>query len=111
MTKEKDSKDNILGDALKKVISLGVGAAFLTEDVIKNAVADLPLSKDMVNGVLQNAKSAKEDFVKSIREELGQHLSKVDPKALIEEIIEDYDIEVNATFKFKKKVDSKSDNE
>ena len=111
MTKNKDAKDTLIGDALKKVISLGVGAAFLTEDVIKNVVSDLPLSKDMVNDLLQNAKSAKGDFVESLREELGQHIAKVDPKALLEEIISDYDIEVKATFKFKKKKSDEKKND
>lgn len=106
MTKSKE-KENLISDAVKKVVSLGVGAAFLTEDVIKTALNDIPLSKDIINGLVQNAKNAKEDFIESVREELKEHLSKVEPKALLEEIVQDYDIEVNATFKFKKKENSK----
>lgn len=110
MTKSKD-KETILGDAVKKIVSLGVGAAFLTEDVIKSVVQDLPLSKDIINGLVQNAKNAKEDFVSSVREELSQHLAKVDPKALLEEILQEHDVEVTATFKFKKKDNTPSKKE
>jgi polyhydroxyalkanoate synthesis regulator phasin len=109
MTTKKD-KDSGLGDVIKKVVSIGVGAAFMTEDTVKNLLGDLPLPKDIVNGLVTNAKSAKEDFANSVREEIGQHLSKVDPKRLMEDIIQDYDIEVNAKFSFKKKENSK-DNE
>ena len=77
----------------------------MTEDTVKNLLNDLPLPKDIVNGLVQNAKSAKEDFAQSVREEISQHMSKVDPKKLMEDIIQDYDIEVNAKFSFKKKSD------
>lgn len=104
MSTKKD-KDSGLGDVIKKVVSIGVGAAFMTEDTVKNLLNDLPLPKDIVNGLVQNAKSAKEDFAQSVREEISQHMSKVDPKKLMEDIIQDYDIEVNAKFSFKKKSD------
>lgn len=109
MSTKKD-KDSGLGDVIKKVVSIGVGAAFMTEDTVKNLLNDLPLPKDIVNGLVGNAKTAKEDFTNSVREEIGQYLSKVDPKRLMEEIIQDYDIEVNAKFSFKKK-EKQSDNE
>jgi polyhydroxyalkanoate synthesis regulator phasin len=102
MTSKKD-KDSPLGDVIKKVVSIGVGAAFMTEDTVKNLLHDLPLPKDIVNGLISNAKSAKEDFSNSVREEVGQYLSKVDPKKLIEDVMEDYDVEVTAKFSFKKK--------
>lgn len=102
-TKGKGDKDVGIADVIKKVVSIGVGAAFMTEDAVKSLLSDLPLPKDMISGLIQNAKSAKEDFSQSIREELKGHLSKVDPKALVSEIIENYDIEVTAKFKFAKK--------
>ncbi|MAC41253.1 MAG: hypothetical protein CMJ05_05630, partial [Pelagibacterales bacterium] len=80
-----------------------VGAAFMTEDSVKNLLSDLPLPKDIVNGLLQNAKGAKEDFLTLLREEVSSNLSKVDPKHVMEEVLENYDIEVNAKFSFKKK--------
>jgi len=99
----KNEKESPLGDVIKKVVSIGVGAAFMTEDTVKNLLGDLPLPKDIVSGLVQNAKSAKEDFSNSVREEIAQHLSKVDPKKLVSEVLDGYDIEVNAKFSFKKK--------
>ncbi|MBT7609004.1 MAG: hypothetical protein HN576_04570 [Bacteriovoracaceae bacterium] len=98
-----NNKDNKIADIIKKVVSVGVGAAFMTEDAVKNILSDLPLPKDIVTGLLQNAKTAKEDFSNTIREELRTHLSKVDPKSLMEELVEHYDIEFNTKVSFKKK--------
>jgi hypothetical protein len=98
-----DNKENKIGDIIKKVVSVGVGAAFMTEDAVKNILSDLPLPKDIVTGLLQNAKTAKEDFSTTIRDELRSHLAKVDPKALMEELVENYDIEFNTKLSFKKK--------
>jgi len=98
-----DKKERKISEALKKVISVGIGAAFLTEDVIKNTLADLPLPKDLLTGIVQNAKSAKTDFLELVREEIHGVLSKVDPKSLLSEVLQDYDVEVTAKFSFKKK--------
>ena len=105
-----NNKDNKISDIIKKVVSVGVGAAFMTEDAVKNILSDLPLPKDIVSGLLQNAKSAKEDFSTTIRDELRIHLSKVDPKILMEELVENYDIEFNTKVSFKKRDDDSKQN-
>lgn len=98
-----EDKDKGLTDVIKKVVSIGVGAAFMTEDAVKKVLADLPLPKEIVSGLLKNAQSVKDDFVQSVRSELSDHLSKVDPKKLLEEVLENYDIDVQAKVKFTKK--------
>ncbi|OIQ16466.1 MAG: hypothetical protein BM556_15100 [Bacteriovorax sp. MedPE-SWde] len=100
-----DKKDSPFGDVIKKVVSIGVGAAFMTEESVKNALGDLPLPKDIVNGLLQNAKSSKEEFLASMKEEVSNHLSKVDPKKLVQEVLEDYDVNIEAKLSFTKKED------
>ncbi|EQC46453.1 hypothetical protein M899_1966 [Bacteriovorax sp. BSW11_IV] len=100
---EDNKKDSGISDVIKKVVSIGIGAAFMTEESVKGILADLPLPKDIINGLTQNAKTAKEDFSKSIREELSKQMSKVDPSKLVEDLIDKYDIQVEAKFKFTKK--------
>lgn len=104
----KESKESALSDVIKKVVSVGVGAAFMTEDAVKNILQDLPLPKDIITGLLSNAKSAKEDFRDSIIQEIKGQFSKVDTSKLLEETLDNYDIEVHTTLKFKKKSDKKS---
>ena len=64
MSEEKEGK---ISDILKKAVSTGISAAFLTEDAVKNIIGDLPLPKDIINGLLQNAKESKTEFIKGIK--------------------------------------------
>jgi polyhydroxyalkanoate synthesis regulator phasin len=98
-----DKKDSAIGDIIKKVVSVGVGAAFMTEESVKKILDDLPLPKDIISGLVQNAKGAKEDFTNGIREELRSYLTKVDASKIASDILDKYDVEVEAKFKFKKK--------
>ncbi|MFG1498752.1 hypothetical protein ABMA70_00995 [Halobacteriovorax sp. XZX-3] len=104
-SKKTDKSDGILGDTIKKVVSIGIGAAFMTEESVKKVLDDLPLPKDIVSGLMTNAKKTKEDFVISVREELRSYLKNVDPKTIVESILEDY--EVTVSFKKKEKKSEK----
>ena len=97
------AKESSIGEIIGRIISTGVGAAFMTEDAIRNILADLPLPKNIVTGLLQNAKSAKADFANLIRSELQKHLSKSNVKGLLQEVLDEYDIKIDATLRFKKK--------
>lgn len=103
---DKEKKDSAIEGMIKKVVSVGVGAAFMTEESVKKIMEDLPLPKDIISGLVQNAKGAKEDFTNSIRDELRGYLSKVDASKIAMDILDRYDVEVEAKFKFKKKTDS-----
>ena len=98
-----EKKDSPIGDIIKKVVSVGVGAAFMTEESVKKILEDLPLPKDIISGLVQNAKGAKEDFTNGIREEIRNHLAKLDATKVIGELLDKYDVEVEAKLKFKKK--------
>lgn len=98
-TESTESTENKLGDIFKKVVSTGISAAFMTEDAVKNIIHDLPLPKEMVNGLLQNAKNTKTEFIASVKGELKDYLGKIDLSKEVDRIIENYDIEVNAKVK------------
>lgn len=104
---DKENKNSPLDGIIKKVVSVGVGAAFMTEESVKKILEDLPLPKEILSGLVQNAKGAKEDFTNGIREELRNYLSKVDASKIAMDILDRYDVEVEAKFKFKKKNESK----
>lgn len=103
---EKENKSSGIEGIIKKVVSVGVGAAFMTEESVKKILEDLPLPKEILTGLVQNAKGAKEDFTNGIREELRNYLTKVDASKIATDILDRYDVEVEAKFKFKKKSDS-----
>jgi hypothetical protein len=97
--KNEDKEHKNLSDIFKKVLNTGISAAFMTEDAVKNILQDLPLPKEMVNGLLQNAKQTKTEFITSVKTELKDYLSKIDLSKEVDRIIEQYDIEVNAKIK------------
>lgn len=104
-----DEKDNKLADMLKKVLTTGVTAAFMTEEGVRTLLKDLPLPKDMVTGLLENARNTKTEFVSSVKNELKTYLDKIDISKEIDKIVEKYDFEVKANISLKRKKKSKGD--
>jgi hypothetical protein len=100
--KERD-RDGKIGDLLKKVLTTGVTAAFMTEEGVRAVLKDLPLPKDMVGSLVDNAKNTKTEFVASVKNELKNYLDKIDISKEFDKIAEKYDFEIKATISLKKK--------
>jgi uncharacterized protein (UPF0128 family) len=98
-----EKSEKKLTDIFKKVINTGVSAAFMTEDTVKSILSELPLPKDVVSGLLENAKNTRAEFVDSVKKELKTYLNKVDISKEVDRVLEKYDIEVSAKLQFKKK--------
>lgn len=105
---EDKDKDGKLGDLFKKVLTTGVTAAFMTEEGVRALLKDVPLPKDIVGSLVDNAKSTKTEFVASVKNELKTYLDKIDLGKEIDKIVEKYDFEVKATISLKKKEKEKS---
>jgi hypothetical protein len=109
MSNEKEDKDVKISDIFKKVVNTSVNAAFMGEETIKNILNDLPLPKDIANGLVQNAKTSKDEFIKSIKKEFKTYLNNIDISKEVDRILDNYDIDVNANITFKKKKKPASD--
>lgn len=96
-------KDGKIGDLLKKVLTTGVTAAFMTEESVRALLKDVPLPKDIVGGLVENAKNTKTEFVTGVKNELKSYLDKIDLSKEIDKIVEKYDFEIKATISLKKK--------
>ena len=104
-------KDGKIGDLLKKVVTTGVTAAFMTEESVRALLKDVPLPKDIVGGLVENAKNTKSEFVSSVKNELKSYLDKIDISKEFDKIAEKYDFEVKATISLKKKKKGKGEEE
>jgi hypothetical protein len=104
-------KDGKIGDILKKVLTTGVTAAFMTEESVRALLKDVPLPKDIVGGLVENAKNTKTEFVAGVKNELKSYLDKIDLSNEIDKIVEKYDFEVKATISLKKKKKAKGEDE
>lgn len=106
-----DDKDGKIGDLLKKVLTTGVTAAFMTEESVRALLKDVPLPKDIVGGLVENAKNTKTEFVAGVKNELKNYLDKIDLTKEIDKIVEKYDFQINATISLKKKKKAKGEEE
>jgi hypothetical protein len=96
-------KEGKIGDIFKKVLTTGVTAAFMTEESVRALLKDVPLPKDIVGGLVENAKNTKTEFVAQVKNELKSFLDKIDIGKEIDKIVEKYDFEVHATISLKRK--------
>lgn len=106
-----DDKDGRIEGILKKVLTTGVTAAFMTEESVRALLKDVPLPKDIVGGLVENAKNTKTEFVAGVKNELKTYLDKIDITKEIDKIVEKYDFEVKATISLKKKKKAKGEEE
>ena len=65
-------------DAVKKLFSVGLGAAFMTEESIRNYLGDLKLPKDAIQFILQSGIKGKEELVQRVGKEIGTLISHID---------------------------------
>ncbi len=103
MDDNKNEREGKLGDLFKKVLTTGVTAAFMTEEAVRDVLKDLPLPKEMVGSLVENAKNTKTEFVSSVKSELKNYLDKIDLSGEIDKIVERYDFEINAKVSLKRK--------
>src|SRR6202453_229416 len=66
------------GEIIKRVMSVGLGAAFMTEESIRNTLGDIKLPKEVLTTILQGASRSKEDFLNKIGNETIKLISNID---------------------------------
>lgn len=74
---KKDDK-GVLGDALRKVFTAGVSAAFMTEESIRSYLGDLKLPKEVLNVLLQSANKSKDEITQRVTKEIVGVVQKID---------------------------------
>ncbi len=95
-------------EMMKKILTVGVGAFFLTEESLRGLVADFKLPKELLTGILDSASKTRDEFLRSLSKEMmAQVLERIDPAALLEELLSKHevDLKIQVNFKKKKKAD------
>jgi len=100
---DQNPKNSNIGDFVKKVVSTGIGAFFLTEEALKTAINEKNLPLDIVQNLLQNVKGLRDEVFKQVKQELGGYLDKIDVSKEVGKILENYDLDVQAKIKFTKR--------
>lgn len=69
---------SLLSEALKKVFTAGVSAAFMTEESIRSYLGEMKLPKEVLQVLLQSAAKSKDEITQRMSKELVSMIQKID---------------------------------
>jgi len=91
---EKDQKGSF--DLIKKLISAGVGAAFMTEESVRSYLGELKLPKDVIGTMLQGAQKSKEELMDRVGNEIIKIVQKIDFVKEASRFVEEHKFRITA---------------
>lgn len=91
-------------DLLKKLISAGVGAAFMTEESIRTYLSELKLPKEVLNLLLQGAQKSKDELMDRVGNEVIKIVRKIDFVHEASRFVEEHKFRISAEIDVVKKV-------
>lgn len=92
-----------LSEALKKVFTVGVSAAFMTEESVRNYLSELKIPKEILNVVLQGAQKSKDEITQRVTKEVVSIIDKVDFVKEFSKFAETHTFKITAEIDIKKK--------
>ncbi len=89
-------------DWAKKLLTLGVGAIFLTEESIRGFAQDFKLPKEVLSAILENAGKLRSDFIQNFSSELMSKVSgRFDPHLFMGEFFRKNEVTLEIKIKVK----------
>ena len=101
-----DSEDESLpkwGEVLKRVMSVGLGAAFMTEEGVRSALGGLNVPKEVLTSILQGASRSKEEMLNRVGNEVIKLVSKIDFVKEASRFVEEHKFKINAEIEIVRK--------
>lgn len=98
-------------DLVKKVVGVGIGAIFLTEESLRGVISELKIPKELLGSILESASKTRAEFLGKLSSEvLDRVMNKVDIKALVEDYLAKHEVklDVKVTFEPRGNVEPKS---
>lgn len=93
----------LFSEALKKVFTTGVSAAFMTEESIRNYLQEVKLPKEILNIIIQSAHKSKDDITQKVSKEIVGIFSKIDWVNELSKFAENHKFRVSAEIEIIKK--------
>lgn len=90
-------------DLVKRVMSVGLGAAFMTEESVRSALSDLKLPKEVLTTLIQGANRSKEELMNKVGNETVKILSKIDFVKEASRFVEEHKFKITAEIDIVKK--------
>jgi hypothetical protein len=107
--KREASEGPTMSDAIKKLVTAGISAAFMTEESVRSFVSELKLPKETLNLLLQGAAKSKEDLMARVSREIIGMVSKIDIVKEATRFAEDHKFRINAEIEIVRKDSSAKD--
>lgn len=85
-----------LTETIKKIVTAGVSAAFMTEESIRSFVSEVKLPKETLNLLLQGAAKSKEELMNRVSREIIGIISKIDFVKEASRFVEEHKFRVSA---------------
>ncbi len=103
-----DERVSKAADLVRKVLTVGVGAVFLTEESLRSMVSEFKLPKELLAGILESAGRTKTEFLQKLSSDILERVTqRIEPTSLINELIAKHDLEFQVTLRFKPKKEPK----
>jgi hypothetical protein len=90
-------------EMVRKVMSVGLGAAFMTEESVRSALSGMNLPKEVLTTILSQANRSKEDFLNRIGNETIKLMSKIDFVKEASRFVEEHKFKIQAEIEVVKK--------
>lgn len=91
------------GEVLKRVMSVGLGAAFMTEESVRSALGGLNVPKDVLASILHGATRSKEEMLNKVGNEVIKLVSKIDFVKEASRFVEEHKFKINAEIEIVRK--------
>lgn len=104
--KDEENEDEALpkwGEVLKRVMSVGLGAAFMTEESVRGALGGLNVPKEVLTSILQGANRSKEELLNRVGNEVIKLVSKIDFVKEASRFVEEHKFKIQAEIEVVKK--------
>ena len=105
-----DESQGKAGDFVKRILSVGVGTLFLTEESLKGMIGEFKLPKEIVGSILDGAKNVRKEFMQNVVSEMMSKVQdKFDPSVMMADFLKKNEITLEVKIKVKEKQDQDAD--
>jgi hypothetical protein len=91
-----DNDSQKMSDLLKKLLSAGIGAAFMTEENIRTYLAELKLPKEALKFLLDGAQKSKDELMDRVGNEVIKIVQKIDFVKEASRFVEEHKFKITA---------------
>ena len=87
---------SMVGETIRKLVTAGISAAFMTEESVRGFVSEMKLPKESLNLILHGAAKSKEELMNRIGREIIGIISKIDFVKEASRFVEEHKFRVTA---------------